>query len=110
MNRTDKLLTKLHRVLAIFAIILGLAHLVFGLVVFEQFNLQLVWFLSAGVAMIVTALANLNTRRNWVLRTQNAVMLGFVIMLVIFVSQPQVWLGIFLFAGLLGISCTNHRA
>lgn len=110
MNPIYKMLNNAHKLLAILSMILGLAHLVFGLIVFEQFDLELVWFLSAGVAMIVTALANLNRHRNWILRIQNTLMLGFLIILVIFVSQPQVWLGIFLFAGLLGLSCTRERA
>ena len=97
------------KTLATLAVLLGAAHLIFGMLAYKQFNLDMIWFLGAGVAMIVTALANFKTDKIWILKIQNALMLGFVLALVRLAPEPQVWLGIVLFAGLFVLSCVKRK-
>jgi len=92
------------KILAGLAVLLGIGHLVFGIIVYKEFSLDMLWFLGAGIAMIVTALANFRNDKIWILRVQNVLMLGFIMALAVYVPQPQVWLGIGLFASLLGLS------
>ncbi len=100
-----KMINRIQATLAITALLLGTAHLVFGVIVYKSFSLELLWFLGTGIAMITTALANLNSSRTiWILRVQNALMLSFIVALVILAPQPQIWLGLILFAGLFLIS------
>lgn len=90
---------------AVLALLLGIAHIGFGVAVFKTFTLESYWFASAGAAMIVTALANFRDDKVWVLRAQNAVMFAFIIALLVLAPQPQVWLGTILFTGLFVMSC-----
>lgn len=96
------------QILASLAFALGIAHIVFGFAVFKTFNLEVFWFLGFGLAMIVTALANFRRDNIWVLRFQNALMLGFIITLLFLAAQPQVWLGAILFGGLFCLSCRRR--
>jgi len=93
--------------LASLALLLGCAHIVFGIVVYKGFNLEVFWFLGFGLAMIVTALSNFVSPNNWILRTQNALTLGFICVLISLAPEPQVLLGCFLFAGLFLLSCSK---
>ena len=100
-----KMLNRIQAILAVAALLLGIAHLAFGVIVYKSFSLELLWFLGTGIAMITTALANLNSGSTvWILRVQNALMLGFILALVILAPQPQIWLGLILFTGLLFVS------
>ena len=95
-------------ILAILSVLLGIGHLIFGMLAYKQFSLDMIWFLGAGIAMIVTALANFKADKIWILRIQNALMLGFILALVILAPEAQVWLGIILFASLLALSCVRR--
>jgi hypothetical protein len=98
------------RSFATLALLLGIGHLIFGALVFKGFNLEAFWFSSFGLAMIVTALANYNPSKNWILTVQNSLTLTFVCALAFLAPQPQVLLGCILFAGLLLLSCFNKSA
>ena len=84
-------------IMAGLALALGIGHLIFGVVMFPEFNLNVVWFQGAGIAMIVTALANFN-RPNKILRLQNMLTLTYIIVLVTQLPAPQVWVGVVLFS------------
>lgn len=98
------MLNRARHILASFALLLGIAHIIFGCIVFKTLNLETFWFLGFGLAMIMTALANFKRDRIWILRVQNALMLSFVVTLLFLAPQPQVWLGCILFAGLFFVS------
>lgn len=99
------MINRIQAILAIAALLLGIAHLAFGVIVYKVFNLEMLWFLGTGIAMITTALANLNRSKIvWILRVQNALMLGLIIALAILAPQPQIWLGLILFTGLFYLS------
>jgi len=87
-------------IFATLALLLGVAHLAFGVIVYQGYSLELLWFLGSGVAMIVTALANLNSGSIGILRVQNTLMLVFLVALVLIAPQPQVVFGLILFSGL----------
>lgn len=101
------MLNRIRQILASLALLLGVAHIIFGLIVFPTFNLEAFWFLGFGLAMMLAALANFKRDKIWILRVQNALMLGFIIALLFLAAQPQVWLGCILFAGLFLISCVK---
>ncbi len=92
-------------ILASCAALLGVGHIVVGILSYKVFSTELLWFLGAGIAMIIAALANFKQDQIWVLRLQNALILSFAIALVMLVPQPQVWLGLILFASLFILSC-----
>ena len=104
MNQGSMKIDIMRKVLASTAAILGIAHLIVGILVYEKFDLEMIWFLSAGIAIIVAALANFRNDKTWILKVQNALMLGFIVALLTLAPQPQVWLGLVLFTGLLGLS------
>lgn len=101
------MLNRTRYILACLALLLGVAHIIFGFVVFKAFNLEAFWFLGFGLAMITTALANFKRDKVWILRIQNALMLSFLISLLFLATQPQVWLGCILFASLFVLSCSK---
>ncbi len=57
--------------------------------------------------MIVTALANLANGDILILRVQNGLMLAFIIALLMKAPQPQVFIGLVLFSGLVTSSFTK---
>jgi len=91
-------------ILATLALLLGVAHIIFGFAVFKTFNLESFWFTGFGLGLIVAALANFRRDKIWILRAQNTLTLGFLIALLTLAPEPQIWLGCLLFAGLLLLS------
>ena len=100
---------KVRKSLAILSLLLGIVHIIFGVMVLKTFSLELFWFSSYGLAMILTALANLTQTMTWILRIQNAVMLVFICALAFLAPEPQVWFGCFLFAGLFVLSLLREN-
>jgi len=99
---------KLTKIVAALAVLLGIAHTLYGLMVFPEYNLEVVWFMGAGVAMIVTGLANFSDGKIGILRLQNFLMLIYGIAIAGFIQPPQVWLTLALFAGLFILSCMKR--
>jgi len=99
---------RFRKILASLALLLGVAHIIFGVVVFKAFNLEVFWFLSFGLAMIVTALANFTHIKTRILCAQNALSLSFICALAFLAPQPQVLLGCILFTGLFVLSCFKN--
>jgi len=95
----------IRKILASLTVLLGIGHLIFGFTVLKTLGLELFWFQSFGLAMIVTALANFKRDNVWVLRLQNGLALGFVIALLTLSQAPQIWVGLILFSGLFLLSC-----
>jgi len=92
------------QILATLALLLGIAHIIYGFVIYGEKGLSLFWFQSFGLAMIVTALANFQRGKIWILRVQNALALLFIGVLAYLTPQPQVLIGCALFAGLFVLS------
>ena len=96
---------KLQKTLGVLALLLGMAHIVYGLVVLKTYNLDLVWFIGAGLAMIFAALTNLSPSASLKMRLfQNAVMTLYTLLILGVLIAPQVILGALLFGGLLIVS------
>ncbi len=98
------MLNKVRIGFAVSAVLLGVAHLIFGFIVFPQINPDVLWFLGAGIAMIVTGLGNFQSRSPFILRTQNALTFAYIAGLAYYLPQPQVLIGLFLFTGLFALS------
>jgi len=88
---------------------LGTAHIIIGVLIFKTLNLESFWFLSFGLAMIVTALANYGPFDANILRLQNGLTLIFILALAALAPQPQVLLGCALFAGLFILSLLKPK-
>ena len=96
---------QVHIILASLALLLGVAHIGFGIVVYKAFTLEVLWFLSFGLAAIVTALANFKSDGGLILRLQNFLTLGFICVVAFLAPGPQIISGGVLFTGLFGLSC-----
>lgn len=94
----------MQRLIAVLALFLGLAHIIFGIVVFKTLTLETFWFHGFGLAMIVTALANFRHDKIWILRLQNGLMVCFIWVLTFLAPQPQIFIGGLLFTGLFALS------
>jgi len=96
-------------ILAALSLMLGTAHIIVGVLVFKTLTLESFWFLSFGLAMIVTALANYGPVNANILRLQNGLTLIFILALAALAPLPQVLLGCGLFAGLFIISLLKPK-
>jgi len=90
--------------LAALALLLGIAHIIFGIVVFKSYNLEVVWFIGAGVAMIAVAVTNLSATSLRLRLIQNFMMLLYVIAILGVLQQIQAIIAGFLFGGLFLVS------
>jgi len=98
-------MTKLQKTLAVLALLLGMAHILYGVVVFKTYTLDLVWFIGAGIAMIVVAMTNLSGESSLKLRLiQNLIMTVYTLMILGVLIAPQVILAALLFGGLFAVS------
>lgn len=101
---------RIKTLLAILALLLGVAHILFGVWAFKNLTLDSFWFMSFGAAMIICALANFKADRTWILRLQNAIMLTFLGLLLSLIQQPQILFGAFIFSALTLISFMSRSA
>jgi len=90
--------------LAALALLLGIAHIIFGIIVFKSYNLEVVWFIGAGVAMIAVAMTNLSATSLRLRLIQNFMMLLYVIAILGVLQQIQAIIGGLLFGGLFLVS------
>ncbi|MBL4871184.1 MAG: hypothetical protein JKX72_09545 [Robiginitomaculum sp.] len=100
---------RFRQALASLAILLGIGHFAFGIIAYKAFSVDLLWFLGFGIAMIVTAFANFKDEKIWILRVQNALVLGSIAALAYLIPQPQILVGLVLFASLFAVSCILPR-
>jgi len=96
-------------ILATLSLLLGAAHIIFGALMFKTLTLDSFWFLSFGLAMMLTALGNYGPVNINILRLQNGLMFVFILALAALAPQPQVLLGCGLFAGLLILSVLKPK-
>lgn len=96
---------KLQKTLAVLALFLGTAHIIYGLVVFKNYSVDIVWFIGAGIAMIVVAMTNLSPASSLKMRViQNLIMTIYTLAILGVLIAPQVILACLLFGGLLAAS------
>ncbi len=93
------------RVCAGCALLLGLTHLGLSFLIYPALSLDALWFVGAGLAIIVTALGNLSdspaSRPGMILQTlQNAALLAYFIAVWTVFPGIQVIIGAALFAAL----------
>ncbi len=93
----------IRRISAGAAIILGSAHLVYGMVVFKALTPDHLWFAGAGIAMICVGLAHWNRPA----RVQAALMCIYLGVLALILPLPQIFIGLAIFLTLL---VSNRRA
>lgn len=93
------------------AIALGVGHLTLGAIVYEPLSLDALWFQGSGVAIVLGGLLNLfaqlasyGTGGRAVLGIANLAALGFFVLALMVVPEPQVIFGTLLFGALLMIA------
>lgn len=100
--------------LAIGAALLGLAHIGITFAIYSAWDLEALWFLGSGIAIVIGALANSLTLDNsgWdkrlVLTFINIVMTAFFLSAWLLLPAPQVAVGGCLFVALLVCSGLRH--
>jgi len=98
-------MTTVYKAIAMSALILGIGHIIFGIVVFKAYTLEVVWFMGAGVAMIVVAITNLSGQTPVKLRVgQNFIMMIYCFAILGIRPAPQVILACLLFGGLFAVT------
>ena len=75
-------------------VLLGTAHLLYGIVVFKALTPDHIWFGGAGVAMICVGLANWQRPA----RLQAAIMTIYIAIMATIIPLPQVFVGLAIFA------------
>jgi hypothetical protein len=98
-------------VLSVLATLLGLAHLSIAAASFGQLSFQALWFIGAGVAIVVGGMLNLfallatyGGGGRAVLGLANVALAGFFGLALTILPGPQVVVGLLLFAGLAGLA------
>jgi len=87
------------------AIVLGIAHLIYGIFVFKTLTPDHIWFAGAGVAMICVGLANY---KKPALLQAGIISVYFALMAVI-MPLPQILLGLVIFVTLTVSSFLKHK-
>ena len=87
----------IHRIAAGAAIALGMAHLLYGILVFKALTVEHIWFAGAGVAMVCVGL----TSWRGPARLEAIIMTAYLGVMVIRLPLPQVFLGVAIFLTLI---------
>lgn len=101
--------------LAILACLLGMGHLIVGVMSYSEFSLDALWFTGAGVAMICVAIGNLSARganlRDRLAQTfQNLIVFAYFLAAWTVLPAPQVAVGAILFGALALIRISELKA
>lgn len=100
--------------LAILTALLGLAHIVLTFAIYPAWNLEALWFLGSGIAIVIGALANSlgidgsNRASGLILILINAAMVSFFLSAWFVLPAPQVAIGGLLFTALLACSVRRY--
>ncbi len=89
-------------ILALCALVLGAAHLGFGVMLYSQLTLEALWFFGSGLAIVAVALSNLRVSAGgrWsklLLLLQNVLLFGFFVAAWTVLPAPQVAVGAAIF-------------
>lgn len=101
--------------LAILACLLGMGHLIVGVVSHSEYSLDALWFTGAGVAMICVAIGNLSARsanlKDRLVQTlQNLIVFAYFLSAWTVLPAPQVAVGAILFGALTLIRTVELKA
>ena len=93
------------------AVALGLGHLAVTFLAFERMSLDALWFAGSGLAIILGGIINLfallashDSAGRALLGIANLAMTAFVALILFLAPEPQVIIGLILFAGLTALS------
>jgi hypothetical protein len=111
------MLKTIHAVCAYLIIALGVLHLLFTFRNYDEFTLDALWFASAGVAIIFAGFLNLITIRHGgrdalagtLCFVSNLVMAALFVAALWLMRQPQVFVGVLLFAVAAATSLAARR-
>jgi len=100
------MLSLAHKITSALIILLGILHCVFTAWNYDQFTLDAMWFFGTGVAIILAGFLNVTVIRtsggdrivNLLCLTTNLAFVILFIVALMLLSQPQVLVGIALFA------------
>ena len=100
------MLRTLHKIITGLIIALGVLHIFVTFVDYDEFSLRALWFASAGIAIILAGFVNLILLRDlgkdkvvWLLcLCTNFIFAGMFAAVLFLMQQPQVFLGVALFA------------
>lgn len=112
------MLSLIHKIVSALIILLGILHCVFTAWNYDQFTLDAMWFLGTGIAIIlagflnVTVIRTLGTDRvvNLLCLITNLTFAILFTVALLLLSQPQVLLGMVLFAVAAGPVAVKLRA
>ena len=79
------------------AIMLGLAHLIFGMFAFKAITPEHIWFAGAGIAMVCAGFSNWRAPA----RIEAAIMTTYLAVMVSLMPLPQVFIGLAIFITLM---------
>jgi Na+/glutamate symporter len=100
---------------SVLAVLLGAAHLALTWPVYRAATLEALWFAGSGLAVLSTALLNIQAlrqggrRHRWLLFLANLVMAAFFAAAWPLLKGPQVALGFALFLGLAAFALTPRK-
>lgn len=100
------MLRTIHAVCTYLIIALGVLHLLFTFHDYDEFTLRALWFASAGFAIIFAGFLNLISLRlagsdalvRWLCVASNLIVAGLFVAALWLMQQPQVFVGVLLFA------------
>jgi len=95
----------IHKIAAGAAIALGIAHLIYGGLVFKALTPDHIWFAGAGVAMICVGLANCKKPA----LLQAGIMTVYLGLMAMIMPLPQIFLGLAIFVTLTVLSFFKRK-
>lgn len=111
------MLSLTHKIISALIILLGILHCVFTAWNYDQFTLDAMWFLGTGIAIILAGFLNVTVIRtsgndrvvNLLCLTTNLTFAILFTVALLLLSQPQVLVGIVLFAVAAGVVAVKSR-
>lgn len=96
---------RVRKISAIAAILLGITHLIYGVLAFKALTPEHVWFAGAGVAMICVGLSNWRGPA----RIETLIMIVYLIVMASVLPLPQVFLGLAIFLTLIAAGFSRRK-
>lgn len=96
---------RIRRFIAVAAVLLGSAHLVYGALAFKALTPDHIWFAGSGVAMICVGVSNWRRAA----RVEAAIMTAYCAVMASQMPLPQVFLGLALFTLLAVPNLTRRK-
>jgi hypothetical protein len=112
-----EMLSLTHRIISGLIILLGILHCIFTAWNYDQFTLNAMWFFGTGIAIILAGFLNVTVIRssgtdrvvNFLCLTTNLAFAILFTVALLLLSQPQVLVGMVLFAVAAGLVAVKSR-